>query len=535
MTPESKPIIILRPPRKVTQEKNTKKLEQSIKSVTASARTVTKTYRALAAAVRSVIHGFDELHLTQKASGRGSSVRVNKGDSKEPLDLAAAWKRCKEIILDVFAELKAHFKALCDLFMPGIERWRGALMSLCRTIPRIFSSIGQSAQLLWSRSLSPLLDFLIGEFAPNAANSVAAAAAPILSRLAGLAAQMFSDAFRRVTGLVSDIVNRFLLPTLENVQMIFCGMFDSIAAMWDKHGYEISEKLSSLFSGILELWDSFYSGFIFPALQALGGMLDGLWENHLAPLWNNLTELFAGVTKLILDVWNTRLLPFLQWLTDFFSPIFGSIFSGAAEVVRSASGAIIDIVRYITDALCGLVDFLSGAFSGNWHNAWDGICRTVQGAWNGIISFVKGGANLVIDLVNMLTRAVAAAMNGVIGALNTIHVSIPRWVPVFGGRSFGINLPRVSAPQIPRLATGAVIPPGAEFLAVLGDQKHGRNLEAPESLIRQIVREESGGELTLSAQQPIEVMLDGDVLYRAVANIRANRGAAIGGFFAEAY
>lgn len=47
--------------------------------------------------------------------------------------------------------------------------------------------------------------------------------------------------------------------------------------------------------------------------------------------------------------------------------------------------------------------------------------------------------------------------------------------------------------KIPRLATGAVIPPNAQFAAILGDQTHGRNLEAPESLIRQIVREESGG------------------------------------------
>lgn len=46
--------------------------------------------------------------------------------------------------------------------------------------------------------------------------------------------------------------------------------------------------------------------------------------------------------------------------------------------------------------------------------------------------------------------------------------------------------------SIPALATGAVIPPNGEFLAVLGDQKKGRNLEAPENLIRQIVREESG-------------------------------------------
>lgn len=39
---------------------------------------------------------------------------------------------------------------------------------------------------------------------------------------------------------------------------------------------------------------------------------------------------------------------------------------------------------------------------------------------------------------------------------------------------------------------GAVIPPNKEFMAVLGDQKSGNNIEAPESLIRRIVREESG-------------------------------------------
>ena len=48
-------------------------------------------------------------------------------------------------------------------------------------------------------------------------------------------------------------------------------------------------------------------------------------------------------------------------------------------------------------------------------------------------------------------------------------------------------------PLIPKLARGAVLPPNREFLAVLGDQKHGRNLEAPEDLIRQIVREETQG------------------------------------------
>jgi len=47
-------------------------------------------------------------------------------------------------------------------------------------------------------------------------------------------------------------------------------------------------------------------------------------------------------------------------------------------------------------------------------------------------------------------------------------------------------------PQIPRLATGAVIPPNAAFAAILGDQKSGTNIEAPESLIRKILQDELG-------------------------------------------
>ena len=54
-----------------------------------------------------------------------------------------------------------------------------------------------------------------------------------------------------------------------------------------------------------------------------------------------------------------------------------------------------------------------------------------------------------------------------------------------------MSLPRVNT--IPYLAKGAVIPPRSEFLAVLGDQKQGNNIETPEALLRKIVREESGG------------------------------------------
>lgn len=110
---------------------------------------------------------------------------------------------------------------------------------------------------------------------------------------------------------------------------------------------------------------------------------------------------------------------------------------------------------------------------------WKNVMKKIG---NGIVSVFYGAVNVVIRGINWL-----------ISKLNTISFAVPEWVPLIGGKKFGFNISKVKEIAIPRLAAGAVIPPNREFTAVLGDQKSGRNLEAPESLIRQIVREESGG------------------------------------------
>ena len=62
-----------------------------------------------------------------------------------------------------------------------------------------------------------------------------------------------------------------------------------------------------------------------------------------------------------------------------------------------------------------------------------------------------------------------------------------RWVQ--SAEELGVQLDSAKAnPQIPKLAQGAVIPPNREFLAVLGDQKSGTNIEAPLSTIEQALR-----------------------------------------------
>lgn len=155
-----------------------------------------------------------------------------------------------------------------------------------------------------------------------------------------------------------------------------------------------------------------------------------------------------------------------------------------------------------------------------WKNAGDEINRTVGGMSGSIdksLSSLVGkvesyGSRMESGLSGAISRAadrigttlnnIISKVNGMINNINSAISGIERGFTFSynvqlpnGGRRWGnysMSLPRVNSVPFPYLASGAVIPPRSEFLAVLGDQKKGNNLEAPESLLRQIVREESG-------------------------------------------
>ena len=102
---------------------------------------------------------------------------------------------------------------------------------------------------------------------------------------------------------------------------------------------------------------------------------------------------------------------------------------------------------------------------------------------------VRDTVNGIISLINAVMRGVAMAVNAVSECLNAIDFTLPDWIPILGGKRFHFNLGTVTAPQIPYLAQGAVLPANKPFLAVVGDQHHGTNVEAPLATIQQAVAE----------------------------------------------
>lgn len=167
----------------------------------------------------------------------------------------------------------------------------------------------------------------------------------------------------------------------------------------------------------------------------------------------------------------------------------------------------------------------------------DWILNTVKDVWESIKSYWDTNIAPVFT-VEFWQEKFKSITNGLIGQLNNGLGSVDSFINgLSGGLSDILNYWGVegwsftiTTPKIPYLAQGAVIPPNREFMAVLGDQTSGNNIEAPESLLRQIVREEGGADAQVIAllqsmlnalQQRQTIECDGYTLAKTVNRYNA--------------
>lgn len=211
----------------------------------------------------------------------------------------------------------------------------------------------------------------------------------------------------------------------------------------------------------------------------------GLWP---AVLIAAIVALFAALVAVIVSNWEN--------ICDWFSGAWDDFVAGWNDFWDSVAFCAQEWWQSVTTEWTnfwnGIVDKFNALKSGlsqAWDAFWTGLSDRVGDIWNGIVNTVKGAVNSLIGFINGMISAVVGGLNSAIDALNSLSVDIPDWVPVVGGNRLGFSIGHVTAPQIPYLAQGAVIPPNREFMAVLGDQTHGTNVEAPLATIQQAVAE----------------------------------------------
>ncbi len=283
-----------------------------------------------------------------------------------------------------------------------------------------------------------------------------------------------------IAGLLAAGIGISLL-TGSWIPLLIAGFLAALVALvsFTGHGEELIQGLKNIIDGFGKFFKGVFTGDMKLAVEGI------------KQIWEGMKQTWNAIVNSIKDAWNM----FITWLQSK-SPLLASIFQTYGKFVS-------DVCKNIKDILKGVIDFIVGVFTGDWTKAWQGVTEIFKGIWNNIVAIIEAAINFIIDGINLL-----------ISALNTIHFEIPDWVPLIGGKSFGISIPLVSQVALPRLAEGAVIPPNREFMAVLGDQKSGTNIETPLETMVQAFKQamnESGGR-----SQTIILQLNGREFARAV-------------------
>lgn len=244
---------------------------------------------------------------------------------------------------------------------------------------------------------------------------------------------------------------------------------------------KIGEALRSIIESLKRIWDSPVVQFIvktvlYVAMQRIAWILSsvGLVLEGIADILDgNVREGIKKVGLGLLGLMNP-----IGGLQDGFKSLWEKVASGALSAWEG-----------IKNAFKSVPEWFQGKFRDAWQKVKD-VFSTGGRIWSGIKEGIENTFRTVVNaIIRGMNTIIAVPFNKINSMLNTIRNAHFLGISPFQNM-WGVN--PLPVPQIPMLARGAVIPANRQFLAVLGDQRNGNNLEAPESLLRQIVREEAG-------------------------------------------
>lgn len=281
--------------------------------------------------------------------------------------------------------------------------------------------------------------------------------------------------------------------TIEDVLPVFLDILASSLGV-------LNAVIVALQPGATWLWETFlqpiaqWTGEI--VIQALQWLADKL---ELVSDWirNNqsMVEVFAlalgsfaaawGLVNTAVGVWNT-----ISSVGTTVTSAFGAaikLFKSSTGLAVTAIGALITIVVLLVknwDTVKAVAIQVWETIKTVWGNAWAWFRGKII---DPLVNGFKGMVNGIIGFLNAMIAGIVSGVNGIVNAVNKLSFTAPDWIPGIGGKTVGFNLKTVHTPQIPYLAQGAVLPANKPFLAVVGDQKHGTNVEAPLETIQQAV------------------------------------------------
>ena len=512
--------------------KTIKAVEDTTKASNKAAQSTVKNMKKTAKAAKDTkkqldgqLAAFDEVKQATKEQAQTQEEQAQapaateQFTGKSDAEIENTQKKSNEWLANFGAKLKTTFAPVGEY--------------LKTTFTPAFEQIGKTGVNVWNRIKKSAV--LVGsDFAQNIAPRIGSVFTndiiPILADTMEQGARLFDTISGSAHRTFDKIYTEAVSPFAQQFTDIWGDMWDTTKELWDERSGSIFDGLNEWVLDLEDLFNKIWDNTIKPIVDNVKDAIDWLWEKHLKKLFTHLQEFFYSLADMALAFWHNVLFPVYDWIAKKIGPVVAWVVNLIVNIVGTLVGVISDVIDGIIEALTGVLDFLTGVFTGDWKKAWSGIKKFFKGIWDGLYGIVKGAINLIVDGLNALWKGIYKVFKGIANGLG----KAVGWVGDLFGKDWEFKMPE-KPPLIPKLARGAVLPANKPFLAQLGDQKNGRNLETPESLLREIYSEQNQPMINLLAQMLEEIkkghvmQADGREIARVVRSGEKKLGSYNGG------
>lgn len=414
-----------------------------------------------------------------------------------------------------------------DILKSAIEGSLGVIETVTSGVLTVVQNLSDAISRLYDEHVKPFFDSIADGLSSILETLITGYNTYILPVLQGLAEQIkgllegpLGDAILKIEAFLGKLIDSLKLlwesVLVPLINWIIANLLPVAAKIIDVVGTTAIKVIKSLIkiigdvadtlSGIIDFLVGVFTGDWELAWQGIKEIADGAWsliKDIVTGTWDAIKAVTKGALSIIKSIINVTWNAIKAVTSTVWNAIKKTLFS-ILNSIKSTVGTVVNAIRTkvthtwkstwseATQTLKNAATFIFakvGAIKDTITNKFNAARDAVKSAFEGIVNFIKVPINKAISIVNNAVGMINNAIGGIESAFSFGPWDVPT---PFGSKTIGFHatFPRIGT--IPYLASGAVIPPRSEFLAVLGDQKKGNNLETPESLLRQIVREESG-------------------------------------------
>lgn len=411
---------------------------------------------------------FDEINtLNSNDSSSGSGGGGGSSSIPQLVTPALDTSSVDSAMKKLTDKIKAYFNTFN--FEPLIQSFN----RLKKSVEPIINNLGKIIKWFLVEILDPLAHWTISDLLPAFLNLIAGALDflnPILEVFMSLGSWLWDSFLQPIAswtgGVIVDVLNGLAdmlssignwisehKPLIEDLVLVI----GSFAAAW------------GLVTGAINLWNIAIG--IWNSVGVIATAVTTGFGTAIAFLTSPITLAILAIGAIIaigvllykhwdvikakaIEVWHgikAKFEEFKNWLGNIFATDWSQRFGFMGNILNIFLSSTKGIFNSVKQIFNGIISFISGIFTADWAKAWQGVKDIFGGIMNGLGAVIKAPLNAVISLIN-------SAISG----LNKISVNIPSWVPGVGGKTFGVNIPK-----IPMLAKGGLI--DSPTLAMIGE------------------------------------------------------------------